>query len=135
MILLVFDFDLRGLLNVQVTIVFNRQSHFTFTSTGGKSKYSTKKPHKKLTSNWTFWEEPDLSVDLIDNLTNNPPANEHSNNWIPSENFSKKTIQIPKGWFGEIKYKVLVERKGLEDLAGEYSGSIDISIDSVNSDD
>ena len=102
---------------------------------GGNAEiYHEKKPDKKLNSKWTFWEESDLSIDLIGNLPNSPPEYEHSNKWIPSENFSKKTIQIPKGWSGEIKYKVLVKRKGLKDIAGDYSGSIDISIDGVDSD-
>ena len=83
---------------------------------------------KRLPSKWAFWQDTDLSNNLIDNLPGSPPQSETSIDWLKSEDSFTKSVQIPKGWSGEIKYKLLVERNGLNDIAGTYSGSVDLTL-------
>jgi len=86
-----------------------------------------KEASEKLNSKWAFWTDPQYSPNSINELPDSSPDSVNSDTWVNAKNLSK-TIKIPKGWSGKIKYRMIVERNGLNDLAGEYSGTVDLEI-------
>ena len=86
-----------------------------------------KEASEKINSQWAFWADPQYSPNSITELPDSSPDSVNSDTWVNAKNLSK-TIKIPRGWSGKIKYRMIVERNGLTDLAGEYSGTVDLEI-------